>query len=458
MALIESDVLVSNTNTMRKNLLEQLPGIIINARQEAERILETRHSLALDTREWVLPAKDSALLNWIKADKLRRRMNAQEDVQPNRLIHGNDLLVMAALLAGDAVTPSLQGKLDLIYMDMPFGCMENFEIGASLPDGAAMPPVTGRCAHPDELESGMVTYLTMLTLRLILARELLSDCGSICMQVGTSMKYYVRMIIDDLFGNQHRGNRKMADIDNDAGCTCGSRPYTIIISLQRDRNVNAVQGPQPLLEAIILALTRPGSMVADFSGRSGNTACTAERLGRRWITSDSGRSACAYMRSRLIDQNAEPFLYQAISKASEVPEKTVKVLADDACRAGDVSQIVLLFFGALPLPAEQDCNRNLGQIFTAGSKTLVWVESPDELTGLATLKKAIAQRDSSVGGWDRVAVLAWKLEPAIDASIATLNDSRLEVLKIPVDLFDMLEKIYDAERTQGAVPSADTQA
>ncbi len=51
--------------------------------------------------------------------------------------------------------------------------------------------------------------------------------------------------------------------------------------------------------------------------------------------------------------------------------------------------------------------RNLGQIAglelggRRGSKTLVLADSPNKLTGLATLKKAIAQRDNLMGGWGR---------------------------------------------------------
>ena len=49
---------------MPKSLLEQLPEIVANGRKEAEKILEgieSRHRVSLQTREVVLPAKDSAL-------------------------------------------------------------------------------------------------------------------------------------------------------------------------------------------------------------------------------------------------------------------------------------------------------------------------------------------------------------------------------------------------------------
>ena len=52
---------------MAKSLLEQLPDIVAKGRQTAEKILENlegRHRVGLQTREWVLPAKDTARLDW----------------------------------------------------------------------------------------------------------------------------------------------------------------------------------------------------------------------------------------------------------------------------------------------------------------------------------------------------------------------------------------------------------
>ena len=103
-------------------------------------------------------------------------------------------------------------------------------------------------------------------------------------------------------------------------------------------------------------------------------------------------------------------------------------------RVGDLSAIVMSLYGALPLPAEENPLRNLGAVTFAGRKTLVLVDSPNKLTGDATLRKAIAQRDNLMGGWDRVVVLGWNFEPSIGQSITALNDDRLEVLVIPPDL------------------------
>jgi adenine-specific DNA-methyltransferase len=214
------------------------------------------------------------------------------------------------------------------------------------------------------------------------------------------------------------------------------------------------QKPERLLERILQASCPEDGLVADFNGGSGTTAAVAEKLGRRWITTDLGKPACMIMRKRLIDQDAKPFLYQAIG---DYQVEAAKAMLGRDFRIGDLSQIVLSLYGALPLPPDVNPQRNLGQIagmaFGAGksSKTLVLADSPNKLTGAATLKKAIAQRDNLMGGWDRVVVLGWNFEPSIGETITALNDSRLEVLVIPPDLMDRLKKKGGIDKLRGQV-------
>ena len=160
------------------------------------------------------------------------------------------------------------------------------------------------------------------------------------------------------------------------------------------------------------------------------------------------------MRKRLIDQEAKPFLYQAIG---DYQVEAAKATLGRDFRIGDLSQIVLSLYGALPLPPDVNPQRNLGQIAGMalgagrGSKTLVLADSPNKLTGMATLKKAVAQRDNLMGGWDRVVVLGWNFEPSIGETITALNDSRLEVLVIPPDLMDRLKKKGGIDKLRGQV-------
>ena len=119
------------------------------------------------------------------------------------------------------------------------------------------------------------------------------------------------------------------------------------------------QKPEKLLNRIIRSSCPEGGLAADFNGGSGTTAAAAEKLGRRWITTDLGKPACMIMRKRLIDQDAKPFLYQAIG---DYQVEAAKAMLGRDFRIGDLSQIVLSLNGALPLPPDVNPQRNLGQI------------------------------------------------------------------------------------------------
>lgn len=174
-------------------------------------------------------------------------------------------------------------------------------------------------------------------------------------------------------------------------------------------------------------------IVCDFFAGSGTTGAVAERLGRKWIMSDIGKPANLIMRKRLIDQNAKPFLYQAIGDYQKEALASSKLYR----RVGDLAQVVMQLFGAIPFVDDQNPNKNLGYI--KDSRTLVMVDSPSKLTGLATLKKAVEYKNSYMGGWNKVVVLGWNFTYDITEAIQSLNDNNLEVLVIPPDLLDKLK-------------------
>ena len=546
---------------MPKSLLEQLPEIVANGRKQAEKILEgleSRQRVRLQTREVVLPAKDSAASDWITAQARadRREVFAPgqgslvESAQPmlgaagsvppepvdawtNRLIYGDNLLAMAALLAGDEHTPSLRGKLDLIYIDPPFDSKADYRTKVTLPglELEQKPTVIEQFAYSDTWSDGTASYLAMITPRLILMRELLADTGSIYVHLDWHVGHYVKLVLDEVFGKKQFRNeivwhysgwnkqlqtsfekrhdtifmygktdaqyfssyfekwdskeeyvkkrKQKVHVDpdgreyvlSDAGN--GERIKRFLDDVMREGVVvddvwhidklnnssnesvgYSTQKTEELLARILTASAPKNGLVADFCGGSGTTAAVAEKLGRRWITTDLGKPACMIMRKRLIDLEAKPFLYQAIG---DYQVEAAKATLGRDFRICDLSHIVLSLYGALPLPADVNPQRNLGQIAGVefggkrGSKTLVLADSPNKLTGMATLKKAIAQRDNLLGGWDRVVVLGWNFEPSIGETITALNDSRLEVLVIPPDLMDRLKKKGGIDKLRGQV-------
>ena len=208
---------------MPKSLLEQLPEIVAQGRKEAEKILESiesRHRVSLQTREVVLPAKDAAATDWITAQTRadRREVFAPgqgsllESAQPslaatqaeapwaNRLIYGDNLLAMAALLAGDDTTPSLRGKVDLIYIDPPFDSKADYRTKVTLPglELEQKPTVIEQFAYSDTWSDGTASYLAMITPRLILMRELLADTGSIYVHLDWHVGHYVKLVLDEV--------------------------------------------------------------------------------------------------------------------------------------------------------------------------------------------------------------------------------------------------------------------
>lgn len=224
------------------------------------------------------------------------------------------------------------------------------------------------------------------------------------------------------------------------------------------------QKPEALLERIIKASSNESSIVADFFGGSGTTAAVAERLGRKWITSDLGKPACMVMRKRLVDMvmrkphtdmEAKAFFYQAVGDYSK------EVFASNKAykRVCDLAAVILGMFGAIAFDRDQCPLRNAGYI--KGSKTLVVVDSPNKLTGEASLKKAIELRETYLGGWDKVIVLGWNFTFDIGRVLHDLKakDGRIEVQVIPPDVLEKLTKksSYDKLIKEGKIRFASLQ-
>ncbi|MEG1392272.1 MAG: site-specific DNA-methyltransferase, partial [Aurantimicrobium sp.] len=197
----------------------------------------------------------------------------------------------------------------------------------------------------------------------------------------------------------------------------------------------ATQKPESLLERIILASCPPGGVVADFFVGSGTTAAVSEKLNRGWIASDLGKPAIMVSRKRLIDQDAKPFLYQAIG---DYQVEQAKSTLGKRYKAGDLSRTVLEIYGAMPLPPEENTGGQLGRM--AEGSELIIVDSPSRVTTLSTLKRAQQLRDTKMGGFKSVTVLGWNFSADIAQALTNLGDDRLNVRVIPPDLLDRLKK------------------
>lgn len=128
----------------------------------------------------------------------------------------------------------------------------------------------------------------------------------------------------------------------------------------------------------------------------------------------------------------KPFLYQAVGDY----QKEVFASTKEFKRVGDLSQVVLNLFGATPF-FDENSPKNVGQI--KGTRTLVYVDSPNKMTGLSTIKKAQELRESFMGGWNKVIILGWNFTFDIANVLKDIDRNKVEVLVIPPDLLDKLK-------------------
>jgi len=125
----------------------------------------------------------------------------------NRLIAGDSLLVMNSLLEKEG----MGGKVQMIYFDPPYGIkygsnFQPFVNKRDVKDGndedlTAEPEMLK--AFRDTWELGIHSYLTYLRDRLLLARELLHESGSIFVQISDENVHHVRELMDEVFGSEN---------------------------------------------------------------------------------------------------------------------------------------------------------------------------------------------------------------------------------------------------------------
>ncbi len=125
----------------------------------------------------------------------------------NRLILGDSLQVMTSL----AEKEGLKGKVQMIYIDPPYGIKfgSNWQVSTrkrdvkdGKPEDLTRQPEQIR-AFRDTWELGIHSYLAYLRDRLVTARELLTETGSVFVQIGDENVHLVRCILDEVFGSEN---------------------------------------------------------------------------------------------------------------------------------------------------------------------------------------------------------------------------------------------------------------
>ena len=125
----------------------------------------------------------------------------------NRMILGDSLLVMTSL----AEKEGLKGKVQMIYIDPPYGIKfgSNWQVSTrkrDVKDGSS----ADATRQPEQIKAfrdtwklGIHSYLAYLRDRLVIARDLLSETGSVFVQIGDDNVHLVRCLLDEVFGSEN---------------------------------------------------------------------------------------------------------------------------------------------------------------------------------------------------------------------------------------------------------------
>ena len=125
----------------------------------------------------------------------------------NRLIHGESARVMASL----AERERLSGRVQMIFFDPPYGIgfKSNFQVSTrnrETAEGRKGLPCDTRTirAFRDSCARGIHSYLDQMLEKLTLCRELLTESGSIFVQIGDENVHRMAVALDEVFGHENR--------------------------------------------------------------------------------------------------------------------------------------------------------------------------------------------------------------------------------------------------------------
>lgn len=476
----------------QKSLIYELPRIVEQGKREAQKILERISSntrIGLQTNELVLPNKDDGMYSGIIPQ-------VGNDEWRNRLIYGENLLVMQALLAGDPATglPSMRGMVDLIYIDPPFDSKADYRTKVSLPNISLSqkPTVIEQFAYSDTWKDGTVSYLEMLYPRLVLMRELLSEQGSIYVHIDWHIGHYVKLILDDIFGKNNFRNEIIWHYPNKMSRNSKDfvRAHDTILFYNKERDKSMfnevyIQRKQPVKQSKRVWVDNKNMRARDENGniiyemsyevkandiwtipfiastdsqRVGYDTQKPEALLERIVKASSNEGALVLdlfggsgTTAAVADRLGRRWITADIGKPATMVMR--KRFIDQSVNPflyqsiGDyqkeqfensefqrVGDLAQIVLGLYGAIPFEDA-KNIGYI--KDSRTLVIADSPNVLTSHATIRRASELRNAyKGGGWNRVIVLGWNF--AFDISAAVQKYKEVEVLVIPPDLLDKL--------------------
>jgi adenine-specific DNA-methyltransferase len=188
------------------DLVVEAPPLYIQEKIHPKAIIEDLKRSQQRDQEGADQFNFFADFNGIPADA-KTEFYAHEQHWSNRMILGDGLKVMASL----AEREGLKGKVQCIYIDPPYGIKfnSNFQWSTTsrdVKDGKAdhltREPEQVK-AFRDTWRDGIHSYLTYLRDRLTVARDLLTESGSVFVQIGDENVHRVRALMDEVFGDEN---------------------------------------------------------------------------------------------------------------------------------------------------------------------------------------------------------------------------------------------------------------
>ena len=188
------------------DLIVQAPPLYIQEKVHPKVLID---DLVRETRQRKKPEPMEQLdlfgdFNGLPSEGAKTEFYQHEANWSNRMILGDSLQVMASL----AEREGLRGKVQCIYIDPPYGIKfnSNFQWSTTSRDvkDGKMDHITREPeqvkAFRDTWRDGIHSYMTYLRDRLTVARDLLTDSGSIFVQIGDENVHRVRALMDEVFG------------------------------------------------------------------------------------------------------------------------------------------------------------------------------------------------------------------------------------------------------------------
>ena len=186
------------------DLVVNVPPLYIQEKIHPKAIIDDLKRQTAERREAATDAPDLfADFNGVEPDQ-RAEFYQHDQHWSNRMILGDSLQVMASLSERE----SLKGKVQCIYFDPPYGIKFNSNWQVSTRSTKVDDGKTGDISRePEQVKAFRDTwkdqinsYLTYLRDRMTVIRDLLSDSGSIFVQIGDENVHRVRVVLDEVFG------------------------------------------------------------------------------------------------------------------------------------------------------------------------------------------------------------------------------------------------------------------